>query len=256
MNSPITSEPETEIRTCEKHGDFSARVVRMPFDGKPIHSACPQCVDERRHEESERERLQNERREANYRAQRLANCGIPPRFSDKTVAQFDPPCDDARRIKMLAERFVAGFDPKRGTSLIFCGKPGTGKTHLACAMAHAITGNASALFSTVLVAIRRIKGAYRKDCEYTEEEAIEGFISPALLVLDEVGVQIGSDHEKMLLFEIINERYQRRRSTILISNLTQDELRGYLGDRVLDRFREDGAVVAFDWNSHRGARHG
>jgi DNA replication protein DnaC len=69
--------------------------------------------------------------------------------------------------------------------------------------------------------------------------------------MDEVGVQVGSEHEKMLLFEIINERYQECRSTVLISNLTREEIAGYLGQRVMDRFAEGGAVVAFDWDSHR-----
>jgi len=254
MNSPTISDPETETRVCEKHGEYAARVLRVPFSDAPIRSACPECAEERTREQENFKREQEERRQNEYRRQRLANCALPLRFADKTIAQFEPPCTEAQRIKTLAERFVAGFDPARGTSLIFCGKPGTGKTHIACAIARAITDSTSAHFSTVLAAIRHIKGAYRKDCEYTEDEALESFISPSLLVLDEIGVQVGSEHEKMLLFEIINERYQRRRSTILISNLTAEELAAYLGDRVVDRFREDGAVIAFDWDSHRGRK--
>jgi DNA replication protein DnaC len=105
---------------------------------------------------------------------------------------------------------------------------------------------------TVLGAVRHIKDTYRKDSIRSESEAIDDLVAPGLLILDEVGVQVGSEHEKMLVFEIINERYQACRSTILISNLNREELTAYLGDRIMDRFNEAGAVVAFDWASYRG----
>lgn len=85
---------------------------------------------------------------------------------------------------------------------------------------------------------------------------------PDLLILDEVGVQFGSDTERLLLFDILNERYERRRPTILMSNLALDDaeeggrvvpgIKSYLGERVFDRLREDGGQsVVFDWPSHR-----
>ena len=77
---------------------------------------------------------------------------------------------------------------------------------------------------------------------------------PDLLILDEIGVQIGSEHEKLLLFDVLNGRYQQCRPTILISNLSGSDLEAYLGQRVMDRYRECGAVLAFDWNSYRGTR--
>jgi DNA replication protein DnaC len=139
--------------------------------------------------------------------------------------------------------------------MVFCGKPGTGKTHLACGIGRNLINKfRSVQFLTVLSAIRHIKDTYRRDSERTEQEAINDLLQPDLLILDEIGAQLGSEHEKMLMFEVINERYQQCRSTILISNLNADELTDFLGDRVMDRFRESGAVVAFDWASHRGQR--
>lgn len=75
---------------------------------------------------------------------------------------------------------------------------------------------------------------------------------PDLLILDEVGVQFGSDTEKLMLFDILNERYERRHPTILMSNLPRDEVSAYLGERVFDRLREDGGeFISFTWESHR-----
>jgi DNA replication protein DnaC len=71
-----------------------------------------------------------------------------------------------------------------------------------------------------------------------------------------VGVQFGSDTEKLMLFDILNERYERRRPTILMSNLPRDEVSAYLGERVFDRLREDGGqFISFTWESYRKSRN-
>ena len=114
--------------------------------------------------------------------------------------------------------------------------------------------NGTALFTTTLRAIRRIKDSWRHGGGETESTAIAALVFPDLLILDEVGIQFGTDAEKMLLFDVLNDRYEKRRPTLLLSNLTLSEVRGYLGERVFDRLREDGGeVVVFDWASHRGA---
>lgn len=240
---------------CEKHGDFEARRFSNAFSLPPITTGCPMCAQERAAEDRARE-IEQVRRAEQYRiAVLFGRSGIPKRFQDRTLENFITTVPAQARTLAIARSFVDAFTRVEGASLILCGKPGTGKTHIACGIAHAIIdGGKSAVFATVLSAIRHIKDTYRKDSERSESDAVNDFLASALLVLDEVGAQVGSEHEKLLLFEIINERYQRCLSTILISNLTQDELGVYLGDRVMDRFREDGGIVAFDWDSHRGTR--
>jgi hypothetical protein len=50
-------------------------------------------------------------------------------------------------------------------------------------------------------------------------------------------------------------RYEEMKPSLLVSNLTVDEIIDYLGDRVFDRMRENGgAVLAFNWTSHRQRR--
>lgn len=64
-------------------------------------------------------------------------------------------------------------------------------------------------------------------------------------------MQFGSDAEKLILFEIINGRYEAVKPTILLSNLNIDGLKGYMGERVVDRLREGGKADRFDWPSYR-----
>ena len=110
------------------------------------------------------------------------------------------------------------------------------------------------LFTTVLRAVRMVKDAWGPAAQMTESQAVSRLTRPDLLILDEVGVQTGSEFERHLLSDVLNERYEHHRATLLLSNLPLAEVSAYLGERVLDRLREDGAEsVVFDWESHRGA---
>ncbi|TQE95906.1 MAG: AAA family ATPase [Spiribacter salinus] len=252
QNLSDSMDTKTETRQCDKHGEFEAELFRIM--DKWHGGLCPRCDEERVKAEAERKRRE-ELAEKQRKVERLmGDSGIPRRFQDRTLDSYRAETEGQKRALQIARK-MAGGNPDDGVSLVFCGKPGTGKTHLACGIAHEwIETGIPALFATVLAAIRHIKSTYNRESEITEEQAISVFTRTELLILDEIGVQLGTEHEKMLLFEIINERYQQMRPTILISNLTRSELTDYLGDRVMDRFRESGAVVAFDWDSYRGGK--
>jgi DNA replication protein DnaC len=265
-NSQPTSDPtrlnaniSTVQATCDQHGSYEARQLAPVFEGaKIIITPCPACSAEAsaKAEAKDRQRVENDRRDKIARL--LNRAFIPERFSDRTLDSYRAETPGQQRALKIAKRYAEAFGEKanRGASLVLAGKPGTGKTHIACGIARELIEQKqlSAVFLTVLQALRHIKSTYRKDSEKSESDAIDDLLQPDLLILDEVGAQLGSEHEKMLMFEIINERYQDCKATILISNLNADELGEFLGDRVIDRFRESGAVVAFDWESHRGKR--
>lgn len=264
MNSQTSSEPE-RIETperfvdanCEKHGPYRAKQVAMALGLPPITMSCPKCSEERRERDELRAAEDAKRRKQERIDTLFRRSAIPLRFLDRTLGSYKATTEGQKRAMRIATRYVETFTDSTnvGPSMVLAGKPGTGKTHIACGIANALIHKGRpVLFMTVLQALRHIKETYRKDSARTEEEALSELMQPDLLILDEVGAQLGSEHEKMLMFEIINERYQHCRSTILISNLTGDELTDFLGDRVMDRFRENGAVVAFDWASHRGQR--
>jgi DNA replication protein DnaC len=261
MNSPHSSDPtplEPEIfvtRQCDRHGEYQARQLPGVLGNAPFILGCGKCSEERQ-ARAARDREETEQRQRREQiAQAFGRSNIPLRFRERSFDNYRADVPAQRTALTIARKFaksVIDAEP-RGASLVLCGSPGTGKTHLACAIASEVIGAfKSALFMTVLGAVRHIKDTYRKDSVRSESEAIDDLVAPGLLILDEVGVQVGSEHEKMLVFEIINERYQACRSTILISNLNREELTAYLGDRIMDRFNEAGAVVAFDWASYRG----
>ena len=244
-----------EDRTCEKHGPYQASVRNL--GGKERVDPCPGCLQ--LSQETERfdalAAADLERTRASDR-NRLDRAGIPARFRNRDFTAYHVETDAQKRAlrfcQAYADRFATSVRPK-GAGLVLCGGVGTGKTHLAAAIANQVIAEGfTALFIGVAAAVRRVKDSWRKESDVTEQQAIDGFLSPDLLILDEVGVQFGSETEKLFLFEIINGRYEEMLPTVLISNLGKTELADYVGSRVMDRMQEGGgAVVAFDWESHR-----
>lgn len=248
--NPLFCSQESRTSQCNQHGEFISKNIF-----REVWTKCPQCAAERQ---------ATEQREAEERAsaervrvwqKRLGEAGIPERFHSRTLANYKAENEGQRNAlafaQVYAEQFEAAHQTGRGA--IFCGKPGTGKTHLAVGIGLRVMElNKSALFTTVQRMVRRIKDSWRKDGSESESFVIKLMVYPDLLILDEIGVQFGTEFEKNLLFDILNERYEKRRPTLLLSNLTVSEVRAFLGERIYDRLKEDGGkCVPFSWSSYR-----
>ncbi len=255
MNSvtSLMSKLQVESAKCERHGAYES--TGLPVADSVRWSPCPEC-----HAESEAaaQRIHRQKLNAHGNQVRLERAMeqacIPKRYQFRTLDTYQAKSEAQAKALNSARRFADNFDGilEQGGNLIMAGSPGTGKTHLAIGIAHQIIGNGrTAMFMTAMNAIRRIRETYRKD-DATERKVIQAMAEPDLLILDEVGIQLGTDSERMTLFEIINARYEQMRPMILISNLDIQGIKDFLGERSADRLREGGGrAILFDWQSYR-----
>lgn len=247
-------ETTVELARCDRHGEYERKVLEV--FGTKLRAQCPICIDERSAAERASKAEEEAARARRKWQEKIGRAGIPERFHDRTLDAYVAETGGQKRALEFARSYANGFyDPANaGKGALFIGLPGTGKTHLAIGIALQIMAEGrTAMFATVMRAIRTIKDTWRKGADTSEANAIQALVFPDLLILDEIGLQFGSDAEKLLLFDVLNERYERRRPTILLSNLTAKEVGAYLGERIMDRLREDGGeVIVFDWPSHRG----
>lgn len=211
---------------------------------------CRLCQANAERHEEERRQAQLQRRQA-----KLSELQIGKRFIDCTWDDYKPVNKKAAHHKDVLMRYANGFGQalKHGASGMLIGNPGTGKNMLAALVCKTIFEQGHTfLHTTVARLIREVRATWKQGATKTERQALAEFSFPELLVVDEVGVQAGTDNEINILTEVINDRYEAVLPTMVISNLTFDKLETLLGPRIIDRLYDGGGfLLQFDWASYR-----
>lgn len=118
--------------------------------------------------------------------------------------------------------------------LIFQGKFGCGKTHLAAAIANTAGElGVPALFLTVPDLLDSLRYAYN-DPDATFESRFEEVRQAPLLVLDDFGTQNATEWAEEKLFQILNYRYVNRLPLVITTNLALDDIEPRLRSRIED----------------------
>lgn len=246
----------TETRTCEDHGEYLATGVRHNYGSfsRDIWSKCPTCVKDAELE-LEAMRIKAEQEASRQRVEALLeHTAIPPRFVGRTFANYRAEQGTkAFNVRDICYTYAKEFDRnlKTGASLVLSGNPGTGKSHLAAAILQEILPKHVGAYVTLMDLIRKLRDTWRRDSEMTESQLLAKLQAIPLLVIDEVGVQYGTDGERSILFDVMDRRYREVRPTILMTNLGKEDFRQAVGDRVFDRLTEVARWVPFDWQSYR-----
>jgi DNA replication protein DnaC len=139
--------------------------------------------------------------------------------------------------------------------LVLLGGYGSGKTHLAAAIAnHQLAQGRPALFVVVPDLLDHLRATYNPQSAVPYSERFEQVRSASLLILDDLGTQSGTPWAQEKLFQIFNYRYNTRLPTVITSNLELEaidaRIRSRLGD--LD-FVQVWTILAPDF---RGAASG
>jgi len=171
----------------------------------------------------------------------------------KTIDDFDFTYQSTLRLSLLGSALSPDFVTE-GRALIFGGKPGRGKTHLAVAIAYrAIQNGFTARFATAAELIDDLSAAFRAG---RLTDALSTYTHPDVLVVDEVGyLTYGTDAANML-FHVVNDRHRRKRAMIFTTNKPVSAWGHVLHDEdlalaIVDRVLERGRLLTLDGPSHR-----
>jgi DNA replication protein DnaC len=241
----------TEIE-CVEHGKHISHGVRY-MGKREIWSQCPDCKEASlAAERMEKAKAEMLRMQEKIRAM-IDDVGVPARFIGRT---FDNFCADSRgqaEALRVAQAYANEFAKHRksGAGLILSGLPGTGKSHLAAAILQGVIPEYTGLYVTCMGIIRAVRNTWRKDSEKSETQVLHLLCEIPLLVIDEVGVQYGTDGEQTILFDVLDRRYREMMPTILLTNQAKAGFKQFIGERSFDRLVETSRWVAFDWPSYR-----
>lgn len=245
---PFQRETATREAQCPEHGRFESRNIL-----RNIWSKCPACEDAARREREEVERREAAERAARRHRAMLEEAAVPPRFIGRGFDNFTVDTDAKRHALTVCRDFAEGFKDhaKRGSGLILAGLPGTGKSHLAAAILQHLLSRHEVAYTTCLDMIRAVRDTWRRDSERSETQVLRHLQQLDLLVIDEVGVQYGTDGEQTIVFDVLDRRYRDVRPTVILTNQDRAGFAGFIGERTFDRLKETSRWIPFDWPSYR-----
>ncbi len=154
------------------------------------------------------------------------------------------------RALAAARKFAGGFPLAGGEGLILTGPVGTGKTHLAAAVAHALLDSGlSVLIRTPAAIFRRIQQSW--DAGENESRIHRALTGCDLLILDDAGSEHWTEWRERTLYDIVDARYRAHRAVVVTTNCNLAELADRLGERTFDRLIERCPVVELAASSYR-----
>ena len=197
--------------------------------------------------------------------------GMNARFRRRTFESFQQTPDNQRALnacKVYADTFGDKLpknnpDPGRN-GLFITGPKGTGKTHLAAAIANRIMQEGTAVVCmTMIDLLDRIKQTFEQQQKWgaSESSVLKTYKDVPLLIIDDMGKEPATEWAVSKIYAIINARYEAYLPTIITTNYTDAELVRRLtpkdtgdsttADATIDRLREMCAAIVTTGDSWR-----
>lgn len=181
------------------------------------------------------------------------------RFQNVSLDNYRTETEEQRRLVATLKDGV-----KNGWSknIVIVGGVGTGKTHLAYSILNAqaeIFSSSSdpsiCWYSEKKIAYRMMKSIIDEIKSSWNDKDISNPIyelsAKPLLIIDEIGVQYGTDSERTELYTLFNSRYEEELPIIAISNNDLPALQKILGQRIYDRLTGGAAIFELTGKSQR-----
>ena len=156
------------------------------------------------------------------RLKKVEEAGIPGKF---TTAQFETyhPMDASQKLALRIARDFVEDHGNNVQGLLFMGKPGLGKTHLAVSVIKRLMldKGEDCRFVDFFQLLSDIRFGYSQDL--SEQAIINPYVAAPVLVIDELAKGRNTEWELTMLDQIISSRYNAAdKITLLTTNYSDD----------------------------------
>ena len=172
--------------------------------------------------------------------------------SHKTIEDFDFSFQPSIDKKIINDCMTCNFVQEK-KNIVLIGNPGTGKTHLSIAVGiRALMKGFKVYFTSVAEMLQNLN-ASRADNSYYQK--VSFYLTPDLLILDELGFKKLPGYSADDFFEIISKRYEKG-SVIITTNKAFEQWSDIFADSILasaimDRIVHYSTVVKINGPSYR-----
>ena len=224
-SSKAEAAPADPLDDCPVCGGFGVVSYDVPLHDPRFGRSypCPRCGEERR-----RQRVAHLRRLSNLDA-----------HADKTFQTFQTD------LAYLTPAQAGSLRIARDLCLRFAGQPegwlllqggyGSGKTHLAAAIAHAsLEAGLATFFVTVPDLLDHLRATFGPSSEIAYDDLFDRVRNVPLLVLDDLGSESPTPWATEKLYQIINHRYEYRLPTVITTNVKLEAIEPRIRSRLVD----------------------
>ena len=157
------------------------------------------------------------------------------------------PGTNMENVYRLATKFVENFDGEFANLFLY-GETGLGKTFICHCIAKDLLDRGKTVLYLTAPRLCKVLEEYRFKREKTTEET-ENMLSAIdevdLLILDDLGAEMGTIVTAAALFDIINQRLLLRKHTVISTNLSPGQLPNQYSDRLASRFAGNYQMIKF-----------
>lgn len=157
-------------------------------------------------------------------------------YSASPMADGESQRDKMRRVYETCLRYTSSFNenaPQDSPSLYFYGRTGLGKTFLSsCIAKNLIDRHCIVVYGSATNLLHRIEEErFRK----AEGDTTSILLEAELLILDDLGAEFKTTFTESVVYEVVNERINNRRPTIISTNKSLQEMYKTYNERIASR---------------------
>jgi DNA replication protein DnaC len=203
----------------------------------------------------------------------LTGLRLPPKFLERTLSEYRAYSQAQQRALLRARRFVDEFVPGAAgqRALLFCGPPGTGKTHLLSGMLRELAAKKGVRgrYEEFFLLLSDIRDGFSRGL--SSREWLEPLRQVDVLAIDEIGKGgRNREFEQGILDEVLSVRYNAGRPTLLATNYPRpgtvgwefkadaqsaENLEARVGPRIYSRLHEMCDLIDVVGDDQREVQH-